>query len=700
MTLNRLHLTSPNTARRYIAGGRGEQVNFIRVPENLGLSALQEDVANGANHFAALLPLAREINTKIRNGDDSSAQLVILEADCAEDGRMAAAYLESVAYQAEQDRLLPDFSDDRETEEDQTFVSAAYSWEEENEEEDGLIQDAGVTVGEEDEEVQDEEDQDFADVDYMVSPLRIPILDFDSLGALNVQGAEPEILFGNMQNAAMTQYRRHMPYWTRLHGGSVLIEDTFRLDLNPFHQPPRENVDFEDRIARFLNCRRIYLVVLGKPNKETAPFFDEDAANRFLQTIGMYRILYAAKDLTLHTTKARKDAYYRNIFLSCLAAKQLTLPKRINENKMIAAISQFANDGLCSALSGCVDYVAMQARGGKNSTAAWRSLETIRAVSGLEKPAEDVESLQSSSDARENYRKHFLYRDDVLSYFARFLDALKLQKLRAGKYHITSNDQIHNTLLFLGAPGTGKSESAKYLAKMLYEEKLIPGKVVVTVSGAQLKAPYVGQTAPRVRALVAKADILFVDEIYSLMSSDGLGETDSYSKEALAELLLCIEENPKKVFILAGYGGTDEKDEDDYVKSFLQENPGLRSRISMTIPFRSYREDELVAITHLLAKEQDLELSNAADPILASFFEKRKKCANFGNARDARNLVVAMHRQAVHRLAARYPRLNDADLSRKELSALTVEDAKNAVTHLLSSSEQLSGTAGRHFGFV
>lgn len=709
-TTKRLHLLEPNIARRYIGGGRGEEVNFVRVPSNIGIRQLQEDVENGAAHFAPLLPLAKEIADREKSGGDDTVQLIILEVDCAEDGRMAAAYLEAVANKAHWERQFGE-QNPFQSEETDSCTAADYNGQAEEEEEQGLYrEDESGDQGEETPDLSDDdwdededgedESEDFEDSDYQVSSNRIPILPYYSLGLKDEPQATLELGLGTMRDAALARSKNHMPYWTRLQGGCALIEAPFSPYQDPFSGTPRDTVDFEDYIARFTHCERIYLVAIGMPDRKDFSL-DDDVANRYLQTIGMYRLLYVAKEVKLTSTKAQKEAYYESIFLSGLAQKGLTLPARMSAKKALSAIMLFEGDGLCGVISRCVDYVAAQAGSGKTNSDAWRSLETLREITGLNKAAEAKGSLDASPHARQSYRRHFLYRDEVLAYFGRFLDALKLQRIRIGRYHLQEGERIHNTILFLGAPGTGKSESAKYLARMLFEENLIPGQRVTTVSGAQLKAPYLGQTAPRVRELIAKSDILFIDEMYSLMATDGRGEADSYSKEALAELLLGIEENPHKVFILAGYGGSDENEEADYMRSFLEENPGIRSRISMTIPFRSYKKDELVAITHLIAKEQDYELTAEADPILEAYFEKKIKSPNFGNARDARNLVDQMHRQAIRRLAAGRKSLEDADLSGRELSVLTKEDAKKAAKVLLESAERLSGTGSeRHYGFA
>ena len=58
------------------------------------------------------------------------------------------------------------------------------------------------------------------------------------------------------------------------------------------------------------------------------------------------------------------------------------------------------------------------------------------------------------------------------------------------------------------------------------------------------------------------------------------------------------------VVIFAGYP--------DKMESFLQKNPGLRSRIAFHVPFDDYSTEELCGIAHLIAKGKGLNLSEGA----------------------------------------------------------------------------------------
>ena len=77
-------------------------------------------------------------------------------------------------------------------------------------------------------------------------------------------------------------------------------------------------------------------------------------------------------------------------------------------------------------------------------------------------------------------------------------------------------------------------------------------------NGLELKAEFMGGTAPRVKAAVAEAmgGCLFLDEAYALMdSAAGVGGAgDAFSQEALRTLLTEVENHRTNLMVvLAGY---------------------------------------------------------------------------------------------------------------------------------------------------
>ncbi len=94
------------------------------------------------------------------------------------------------------------------------------------------------------------------------------------------------------------------------------------------------------------------------------------------------------------------------------------------------------------------------------------------------------------------------------------------------------------------------------------------------------------------------------------------------------------------VIIVAGYP--------KLMRSFLESNPGLRSRFSREISFPDYTTEELVEITRTMAREADYRLGEGTADTLRALFLQVHRTDHFGNARYARNLFEqSMAQQAV-----------------------------------------------------
>jgi S1-C subfamily serine protease len=113
---------------------------------------------------------------------------------------------------------------------------------------------------------------------------------------------------------------------------------------------------------------------------------------------------------------------------------------------------------------------------------------------------------------------------------------------------------------------------------------------------------------------------------------------------------------------------------------FLASNPGLPSRFTKTILFESYVADDLVAITHSLARSDGLRVSPDADPMLKRFFEQARAAPEFGNGRTARTVLERAREAQAARIA---PLIGSPGV---DLGELTLADIEWAITGNKSSS--------------
>ena len=190
-------------------------------------------------------------------------------------------------------------------------------------------------------------------------------------------------------------------------------------------------------------------------------------------------------------------------------------------------------------------------------------------------------------------------------------------------------------MCFYGNPGTGKTEVARLLAEVLYDEGLLKENKLVEVDPSGLVAEYVGQTQPKTHAVFKKAlnGVLFIDEAYNLASGGFKGEGGSdFGAEAIGALLEDMETYRGQIcVILAGY----RKPMEDMIAT----NPGFASRINRKIDFPDYTREELEKIASLMISSMKYSTDNAVISAIAKIVDSRKFLDGYANAREVRLVV-------------------------------------------------------------
>ena len=208
-----------------------------------------------------------------------------------------------------------------------------------------------------------------------------------------------------------------------------------------------------------------------------------------------------------------------------------------------------------------------------------------------------------------------------------------IKKIKAYALANQGSDNLNIHMCFLGNPGTGKTEVARYIAGILYENRILPTNRVVEVDRSGLVSQYFGATAEKTRRVIASAmgGVLFIDEAYALGNSGDHGLTD-YGKEAIDTLVKAMEDyRGKFCVIFAGYKNEMHK--------MIEINPGLKSRIQFMLDFPNYSRDELKSITELMLHQRAYTIGEAAMGRILDITDITRKDPNFANAREVRNIL-------------------------------------------------------------
>lgn len=222
------------------------------------------------------------------------------------------------------------------------------------------------------------------------------------------------------------------------------------------------------------------------------------------------------------------------------------------------------------------------------------------------------------------------------------MDFAKMQKVKRDAGMKVPFIPMH--MAFKGNPGTGKTEVARLIGRILREEGVLSVGNFYECGRQDLVTPLAGGTCAKVEALFeeARGSVIFIDEAYSLID----GAKGGVGDEAINALIDQMEKlRDEVVVIFAGY----TKEIDD----LLSMNPGFQSRVKTQIEFPDYSADELVEILHHMADKQGYTLAEGVDEKVRDAVAKASRSSEFGNARFVRNLLEdAVVNQSVRLVSA------------------------------------------------
>lgn len=643
-------ILKPDMRTLYLDKREFQKISYLRIPQYVNKASLTRDIGKGAVQFQEIPRLSEK----------ERVQYIVIRADSEEQGYLAVMYLAACFNQNEHNYADWEYEEEERRKEVRDVPFTRFSNSE------------NAEGGTETEEECWEED-----------PFKIPVICLSEITSkLNKERNSVSLFEGLPMLEKMNQTDRKC-YWMDCKTESVCI--IYRKSPYEFGNPG----DYTEALKYFKRNKRIYILFL----EENTNFWDYHLAEdkmTSLSTLEMERnsivLDFVAEELEVKLPEEKKKVYYKFILKGFMEKYHVQVKKGFSYQRILNCIMAMQRDDICNLIEKIVIYAIKDK---KDQDKILLGNEDFKFIERFVRTA--PKKANKKQNARECLNTELIGMEEIKEQVLDIVNVMKYNKLRANMK--ICGGTYHNTHLMIGAPGTAKTTVAKLMGQIMLEEKLLQDNRFICINGAELKGMYVGHSAPKTKALFRDYDVIVIDEAYSLV--DDSGETDSFSKEAISQLIIELEEHSMdKLVIFAGYGGKDVSARNDKMKAFVDANPGIKSRITSTFYFPSYCARDMVQIFHRIAQVQHYDVQAGADTILYEYFEKRVTDENFGNGREARSLLETCVLFAAKRVFS-----GKGKHTVQEMKEIRVEDICQAIASVYRASIAQTAEKSRRVGF-
>lgn len=210
--------------------------------------------------------------------------------------------------------------------------------------------------------------------------------------------------------------------------------------------------------------------------------------------------------------------------------------------------------------------------------------------------------IQTQNEIKE---ENIIGHKEIISRLKGFINTLINDRRREAAGH--EPDMNNRTLLFIGAPGTGKSIVADWFIDILKKNQLLQSDVEI-VDAKKLKAEYgnefsLGNFLHQISNKVLVIEDIHVDvdyaaEIFRAVSLNKLGK-----------ICICI--------------GLDNP-----LDNYLRDNPDIKQKVDYTFDFKPYNDSELSDILKSKIRQKGYLFSENMDDLLVQFVTEGNKNPN------------------------------------------------------------------------